>query len=234
MQNRSGAITKLKASFSAEKAHKTQIGLSKKIILEDEVPDRIRFVSGVDVAYAKDVSIAAITVLDFDSLMLKESQIAFCKTRFPYIPTLLSFREIPPAVQAIRNLRLQPDVFLVDAHGYAHPYRCGFASHLGLVIKKPTVGVAKSMLIGTLEKPGKNEDVVMIRHKGEIVGAQVTTKHEQKPVYVSVGHMVSLKTAIKIVKKCTLNSRIPEPIAMAHKIATAEKRKINIPATTDN
>ena len=228
------AITKLNATFSAEKAHKTQIRLSEKIILKDEIPDRIRFVAGVDVAYAKDVSIAAVTVLDFDSLILKESQITVCKTRFPYIPTLLSFREIPPAVQAIRNLRLQPDVFLVDAHGYAHPYRCGFASHFGLVLKKPTVGVAKSMLIGTLEKSGKNEDVVIVRHKGEIIGAQITTKLEQKPVYVSVGHMISLKTAIKIVKKCTLNSRIPEPIAMAHKIATAEKRKINIPATTDN
>ena len=224
----------MKTAFSAEKAHKTQIKLSEKIILKDEIPDKIRFVAGVDVAYAKDVSIAAVTVLDFDSLILKESQIAFCKTRFPYIPTLLSFREIPPAVQAIQRLRLQPDVFLVDAHGYAHPYRCGFASHLGLVIKKPTIGVAKSMLIGTLEKSGKNEDIVMIRHKGEIIGAQITTKLEEKPVYVSVGHMISLKTAIKIVKKCSLNSRIPEPIAMAHKIASAEKRKINISASTDN
>jgi deoxyribonuclease V len=227
-------ITKLKASFSAERAHKTQIRLSEKIILEDEIPDRIRFVAGVDVAYTKDASIAAVTVLDFDSLTLKESQIAVCKTRFPYIPTLLSFREIPPAVQAIQNLHLQPDVFLVDAHGYAHPYRCGFASHLGFVMKKPTIGVAKSILIGRLEKPGKNQGIVMIRHKGEIIGAQVTTKLEQRPIYVSVGHMISLKTAIKIAKKCTLNSRIPEPIAMAHKIATTEKRKINISATTDN
>jgi deoxyribonuclease V len=228
------SITKLNAAFSVEKAHRTQIRLSESIILEDEIPDRIRFVAGVDVAYAKDVSIAAVTVLDFDSLILKESQIAVCKTRFPYIPTLLSFREIPPAVQAIQNLRIQPDVFLVDAHGYAHPYRCGFASHLGLVIKKPTIGVAKSMLIGTLERPGKNQDIVMIKHKGEIIGAQIATKLEQKPVYVSVGHMISLKTAIKIVKKCALNSRIPEPIAMAHKIATNEKRKMNISATTDN
>ena len=156
------AITKLNATFSVEKAHKTQIKLSEKIILKDEIPDRIRFVAGVDVAYAKDVSIAAVTVLDFNSLRLEESQIAICKTRFPYIPTLLSFREIPPAVQAIQNLHLQPDVFLVDAHGYAHPYRCGFASHLGLVIKKPTIGVAKNMLIGALEKPGKNQ-----RHRND-------------------------------------------------------------------
>lgn len=227
------AATKLKTAFSVEKAHKTQIKLSERIILKDEIPDRIRLVAGVDVAYAKDVSIAAIAVLDFNSLRLEESQTAICKTLFPYIPTLLSFREIPPAVQAIRKLQAQPDVFLVDAHGYAHPYRCGFASHLGIIIKKPTIGVAKSMLIGTLEKSEQNKNNVMIRHKGEIIGAEITTKPKQKPVYVSVGNMISLDTAIKIVKQCILNSRIPEPIALAHEIATAAKRKINISANTD-
>lgn len=227
------AATKLKTAFSVEKAHKTQIKLSERIILKDEIPDRIRLVAGVDVAYAKDVSIAAIAVLDFNSLRLEESQTAICKTLFPYIPTLLSFREIPPAVQAIRKLQAQPDVFLVDAHGYAHPYRCGFASHLGIIIKKPTIGVAKSMLIGTLEKSEQNKNNVMIRHKGEIICAEITTKPKQKPVYVSVGNMISLDTAIKIVKQCILNSRIPEPIALAHEIATAAKRKINISANTD-
>lgn len=227
------AATKLKTAFSVEKAHKTQIKLSERIILKDEIPDRIHLVAGVDVAYAKDVSIAAIAVLDFNSLRLEESQTAICKTLFPYIPTLLSFREIPPAVQAIRKLQAQPDVFLVDAHGYAHPYRCGFASHLGIIIKKPTIGVAKSMLIGTLEKSEQNKNNVMIRHKGEIIGAEITTKPKQKPVYVSVGNMISLDTAIKIVKQCILNSRIPEPIALAHEIATAAKRKINISANTD-
>jgi deoxyribonuclease V len=227
------AATKLKTAFSVEKAHKTQIKLSERIILKDEIPDRIHLVAGVDVAYAKDVSIAAIAVLDFNSLRLEESQTAICKTLFPYIPTLLSFREIPPAVQAIRKLQAQPDVFLVDAHGYAHPYRCGFASHLGIIIKKPTIGVAKSMLIGTLEKSEQNKNNVMIRHKGEIIGAEITTKPKQKPVYVSIGNMISLDTAIKIVKQCILDSRIPEPIALAHEIATAAKRKINISANTD-
>ncbi len=227
------AATKLKSAFSVEKAHETQLKLSEKIILKDEIPRAIRFVAGVDVAYAKDFSIAAIAVLDFKSLRLEESQTAICKTRFPYIPTLLSFREISPTVLAIQKLHTQPDVFLVDAHGYAHPYRCGFASHLGLVIKKPTIGVAKSMLIGTLEKSGQNKDTIMIRHKSEIIGAQITTKSGHKPIYVSVGNMISLKTAIKIVKHCILDSRIPEPVALAHKIASTEKRKINISANTD-
>ncbi len=225
--------TKLKTAFSVEKAHDTQIKLSKKIILKDQIPDTICFVAGVDVAYAKDISIAAVAVLDFNSLRLEESQTAICKTLFPYIPTLLSFREIPPTIQAIQKLRMQPDVFLVDAHGYAHPYRCGFASHLGLMIKKPTIGVAKSMLIGTIEKSEENKDISLMKHRGEIIGAEVTTKPKQKPIYVSVGNMISLKTAIKIVKQCILDSRVPEPIAVAHEIATTTKRKINISVSED-
>jgi deoxyribonuclease V len=225
--------TKLKTAFSVEKAHDTQIRLSKKIILKDQIPDTICFVAGVDVAYAKDISIAAVAVLDFNSLRLEESQTAICKTLFPYIPTLLSFREIPPTIQAIQKLHMQPDVFLVDAHGYAHPYRCGFASHLGLMIKKPTIGVAKSMLIGTIEKSEENKDISLMKHRGEIIGAEVTTKPKQKPIYVSVGNMISLKTAIKIVKQCILDSRVPEPIAVAHEIATTTKRKINISVSED-
>jgi deoxyribonuclease V len=226
--------TKLKSAFSVEKAHRIQLKLSEKLVLKDKIPQPIRFVAGVDVAYTKDFSIAAVAVIDFNSLRMEESQTAICKTCFPYIPTLLSFREIPPAVLAIRKLATRPDVFLVDAHGYAHPYRCGFASHLGLIVNKPTVGVAKSLLIGKVEKTGKERNTGIIRDRGEIIGAQVTTKTGHKPVYVSVGNMISLKTAIKIVKHCTSNSRLPEPVAMAHKIASTEKRKINIPANTHN
>lgn len=225
------AETKLKSAFSVEKAHRIQLKLSEKLVLEDKIPRTIRFVAGVDVAYTKDFSIAAVAVIDFNSLRLEESQTSTCKTCFPYIPTLLSFREIPPAVLAIRKLVARPDVFLVDAHGYAHPYRCGFASHLGLILKKPTIGVAKSLLIGKLEEAGQEKDTVIIRDRGEIVGAQVTTKTGHKPVYVSVGDMISLKTAIKIVKHCTVNSRLPEPVAMAHKSPRPKKEKSISPLT---
>lgn len=218
----------LKPAFSVEKAHEIQRRLSERIISEDKVPERIRLVGGVDAAYVEDASIGAVAVLDFPSMKLKESQTAICKTCFPYIPTLLSFREIPPTVSCIRKLRVQPDVFLVDGHGFAHPYRCGFASHLGLVLRKPTIGVAKGILVGEVERAKAEEDVALIRDKGEVVGAQVVTKHGVKPIYVSVGHMISLKTAIMIVERCTLYNRLPEPISQAHRIATAEKRKTNI------
>ncbi|MDI6904179.1 MAG: endonuclease V [Candidatus Bathyarchaeia archaeon] len=218
----------IKPKFSIEKAHKTQLQLSKQIVSKDKLPEKIRLVAGVDVAYAKGISIGAIAVLDYNSLKLVESQTALCKTRFPYIPTLLSFREIPPTVLSIKKLRVQPDIFLVDGHGFAHPYRCGFASHLGLVIGKPTIGVAKSWLFGEVENVKAEENVVFLEHANEVAGAVVTTKSGCKPVYISIGHMISLETAIKIVKHCTRYNRIPEPVLKAHETATTEKRKINI------
>jgi deoxyribonuclease V len=216
--------SKIKHAFSVEKAHKTQLQLSKRIIFEDRLPEKIRFIAGIDVAYTKAMSIGAVSVLDYNSLELVESQTVLCKTRFPYSPTLLSFRELPPALLSIQKLHTQPDIFLVDGQGYAHPYRCGFASHLGLIIEKPTIGVAKSRLIGEVEGSADG-DVVFLKHKDEIIGAMVTTKRGQKPVYVSIGNTISLETAIQIVKHCAYHNRIPEPILKAHEIAAFTKRK---------
>lgn len=218
-------VANIKSNFSIEKAHKAQLRLSKQIILEDRLPEKIKYVAGVDVAYVKELSIGAVTVLNYATLKPVESQTAIYKTRFPYIPTLLSFREIPPSVLCIKKLHVQPDVFLVDGHGLAHPYRCGFASHLGLILGKPTVGVAKSRLVGEA-KNVEDMNAIYLKHDGEVVGAAVKTKHGCKPVYVSVGHMVSLETAIKIVKHCAVHGSIPEPILKAHEIATIEKQKI--------
>jgi len=218
----------LKPAFSTEKAHEAQRRLSEHIISDDKVPQRIRLIGGVDVAYVEGASIAAVAVLDFGSMKLKESQTAVCPTRFPYIPTLLAFREIPPALMCIQKLRVQPDIFLVDGHGFAHPYRCGFASHLGLVMRKPTIGVAKGILVGEVERTNVEGDIAFIHDKGEVIGAQIISKRGLKPICVSVGHMISLGTAIKIVKRCTLCNRVPEPVLQAHRIATAEKRKANI------
>ena len=209
--------------FSISKAHKLQTRLAEKIITEDRLPQKINYIAGVDVAYAGELAIGAVAVLDYESLELLELQTATCRAKFPYIPTLLSFREIPPTVACIKKLKLQPDILLADGQGIAHPYRCGFASHLGLAIGKPTIGVAKSRLIG---KPTKIAGEDFLVQKGQVISAVVTTKEGAKPVYVSVGHMVSLGTAVKIVKHCARNSRIPEPILQAHRIASEEKRKV--------
>jgi deoxyribonuclease V len=228
------AILRKMPGFSVERAHEAQLQMSKRIIFEDRLPRRIRSIAGVDVAYMKGVSFGAVAVLDYESLNLIESQVAVCNTRMPYIPTLLSFREIPPSVLSLKKLKLQPDLFLVDGQGFAHPYRCGLASHLGLVIGRPTIGAAKSRLFGEMENTRTKEDIALLKHRHEVVGAAVTTKRGSKPVYVSVGHMVSLKTAIRIVKTCARDNRIPEPLLKAHQIANAEKRKVHIPSAVND
>jgi len=233
-RRRSTGENNFKHRFSVKKAHEAQLRMSEKITFEDRLPKRICLVAGVDIAYTDDVSIGAVAVLDYDSFKLVEKQTAFCKTRFPYIPTLLSFRETEPAVLCTRKLHTQPDLFLVDAHGFAHPYHCGFASHLGLILRKPVIGVAKSKLIGEVKTAKSKADANLIEYDQRTIGAAVTTKSGCKPVYVSVGHMISLETAIKIVKHCATTNRMPEPVLMAHSIATGEKRKINILSTNKN
>jgi deoxyribonuclease V len=215
-------LPKLENNFSVKKAHAAQTCLAKKAILADKLPKKIQTVGGVDVSYMGDMGIGAVTVLNYDSLALLESEVAVCPVKMPYIPTLLSFREVPPAIAAYRKLHIQPDVLLVDAQGWAHPYRCGFATHLGLVLSTPTVGAAKSRLIGEpITKDGKT----LLMDKGEVIGEELTTKQGCKPIFVSVGHMVSLETAVKIVRHCS-KSRIPEPLRLAHKLAAEARREL--------
>jgi deoxyribonuclease V len=215
-------LPKLSKNFLVKKAHNAQLCLSKKLILEDMLPQKIRTIGGVDVHYAGNLGIGAVAVVDYESLELLETQVATCEVKMPYIPTLLSFRELPPAMATIRKLTLQPDVFLIDAQGLAHPYRCGFASHLGLALGKPTVGVAKSRLIG---KEVQQEGRTLLVDNGEVIGEVVTTRQGAKPVYVSIGHMVSFETAVKIVEHCS-KTRIPEPLLQAHNLATKQRIRI--------
>jgi len=202
-----------------------QLRLSRKLIFEDTLPENIGYVAGVDVAYLEGTSVAAVAVLDASTLSQVEVQVAHVQTHFPYIPTLLSFREIPPAYSAIKKLHREPDVFIVDGQGFAHPYGLGFASHLGLILDKPTIGVAKSLLCGEVKQ--KVEDGwAPLKYKGKVIGAEVVTKQGTRPVYVSVGHRVSLKRATELVLECTGKYRLPEPIRRAHITAGEEKRKL--------
>jgi len=213
-----------RTGFSDKKAHQMQLRLSKRVIREDRLPQILHYVAGVDVAYVEGLSIGAVAVLNYSLLSLVETQKARVKTQFPYIPTLLSFREIKPAQAAIKKLKTCPDVFLVDAQGIAHPYRLGFASHLGLLLDKSTIGVAKSLLCGQVGRVNQ-EGWMPITDRGEVIGAAIKKDEKTKPIYVSIGHNVSLKRAIDIVKHCTKSSRIPEPIRIAHMIANEEKKK---------
>lgn len=211
--------------FSFEKARTAQQLLSKRVICEDILPKTIKYVCGVDVAYHGDISVGAVAVLDFNSFALIESHTVCCKTRFPYISTLLSFREVSPTVLAIKKLQTLPDVFLVDGQGIAHPYRLGFASHLGLAIDKPTIGVAKSILCGEVGE-FSDDGCAPITDKGEVIGAVVVTVSGDKPIYVSVGHKISLNRAVATVRHFACGKRVPEPIRAAHRIANEEKKKL--------
>ncbi len=212
------------AGLSIKKARSLQLRLAKRIVRMDKLPPVLRYIAGVDVAYIGDRAISAVAVLDYSSLKLVETRKAVVKTPFPYIPTLLSFREIKPARAAIKKLKLSPNVFLVDAQGIAHPYRLGFASHLGLTLDKPTIGVAKSLLCGRVEQENRM-GWAPLTDKGEIIGAALRRNENERLIYVSIGYKVSLERAIEIVKHCTKSTRIPEPIRLAHITAGEEKKK---------
>lgn len=217
-----------------ERGHEIQQKLADKVIFEDNVPKPICTVAGVDAAYIDGKGIGAVAVLNIQSLLLVESKIALGKVSFPYIPTLLGFRENPIAIKAVGKLKTKPDVFMVDGHGVAHPYGCGFACQFGLSIKKPTIGVAKNLLHGEIAENVAAHETRYLRFNREIIGAAVVTNPGSKPVFVSVGNMISLATAIEIVRKCTCSHRVPEPLRAAHLIAATEKRKIQIGTACSN
>ncbi len=142
------------------------------------------------------------------------------EARFPYVPGYLSFREIPAVLAVLERLTVRPDVILCDGQGIAHPRRCGLASHLGVVSGLPTIGVAKSRLVGDHDEPGLNRgDWVPLMDKGEIIGAVLRTRTGVKPIYVSIGHRVGLETAIRLVLACTPRFRLPETTRAADRLS---------------
>ena len=146
-----------------------------------------------------------------------ETATAERETRFPYIPGLLSFREAPVCLEAVAKLQEQPDVFMIDGQGVAHPRRLGLASHLGLFFDKPTIGCAKSRLVGKYEEPGSERGAYSLLCDGDdAIGAVVRTRSRVKPVFVSVGHKCTLEDAIRITLACATRYRIPEPALLAH------------------
>lgn len=153
-----------------------------------------------------------------------ETVSAVQETRFPYIPGLLSFREAPVCLEAVGKLSRQPDLFMIDGQGVAHPRRLGLAAHLGLFFEKPTVGCAKSRLTGTFEEPGGEKGAWSpLRDGAEVIGAVVRTRSRVKPVFVSVGHKCRLEDAIRVTVACTTRYRIPEPTRLAHQAVSRLK-----------
>ncbi|MCA1638322.1 MAG: deoxyribonuclease V, partial [Acidobacteria bacterium] len=145
--------------------------------------------------------------------------------QFPYVPGLLSFRETPVAIKALEKLQNAPDLILCDGQGLAHPRRFGIACHIGLIAEVPTIGVAKSILVGKFENLGEERgSFAPLVHKNEQVGVALRTKDKVQPVYVSVGHRISLETSIKYVLQCTPKYRLPETTRLADKMASYRKK----------
>ncbi len=182
----------------------------------------VRLVAGVDVSVKDNLSHAAVVVTTFPDFRVVETAQATRPTPFPYVPGLLSFREGPVLEEAFGSLATEPDVFIFDGNGLAHPRRVGIASHLGLWLGRPTVGSAKTRLIGRHDPvPPEKGSWSPLLDKGEVVGAALRTRAGTKPVFVSPGHLIDLASAVDLVLRCAPRYRLPEPIRLAHKAAGA-------------
>ncbi len=249
--------------MQTKKLHNWNLSYSQAIELQKSLAHQVQFtplkkppklIAGIDCAFSKDGKkiIAAVVVLKPPDFVPVETTTALRKVTFPYIPGLLSFREAPVCIAAVEKLRKQPDVFIIDGQGIAHPRRLGLAAHLGLFFDKPTIGCAKSRLTGTFEDPPPQKgSSSLLKDKkrwktetshepqavpqtqknaignpdtnDEIIGAVVRTRANVKPVFISVGNKCLLKDAIKITLDSTTKYRLPEPTRLAHQLVSKLK-----------
>ena len=213
-------------------SYKEAIELQRKLageVIFLPLKEKPKLVAGLDCAFSKDQKwiIAAVIVLKLPDFETIEIQSAVCKLSFPYIPGLLSFREAPCCLKAVKKLKTKPNVFIVDGQGIAHPRRLGIASHLGLFLDKPTIGCAKSRLIGKFNEPAIQKGAYsLLKDNGETIGAVIRTRANVKPVFVSVGNKCTLNDAAVITLACTRQYRLPEPTRLAHQIVSRLKPDI--------
>jgi deoxyribonuclease V len=208
--------------LTPEQAIALQQELRHQIVLTDDFAP-IRYVAGVDVGFEAEGTItrAAVAVLTLEHLQLVDRAIARRPTTFPYIPGLLSFREVPAVLDALAKLTMLPDLLLVDGMGTAHPRRFGIACHLGLLTQLPALGVGKSLLVGKHAELGNDRGSFQpLIHKGETIGVVLRTRPGTKPLFISPGHRISLDSAIAYTLRCTTKYRLPETTRHAHKLAS--------------
>lgn len=243
-----GVVRKHRWDIAPAEARKIQEELRTHWIGEDAF-SKIRTVAGLDASFIltgsqalkktanrwnrlreANQAIGCVVMYRFPKMEEVERVYAILPLEFPYVPGLLSFREIPVLLTALRKLREMPDLLFCDAHGYAHPRRLGLASHLGVVLDRPTIGCAKSLLIGTHEAlkqtAGSWTPLIDKKNGGERVGAVVRTRTGVKPIYVSQGHRLSLETSIRLALAVTDGFRIPRPTRDADHYAGEIKRKV--------
>jgi len=205
---------------------------AEAISLQRELAERVRLqplprnfdvLGASDIGYVSSIDRLAAVMLTFrwPGLELLETAQVIAPIRFPYIPGLLSFREIPPLLEAYDQLKHPPDILLCDGQGIAHPRRLGLASHLGLCLDIPTVGCAKNRLCGTYEQPGLlRGDFTPLYHRQEVIGYVFRSRDKVKPIYISPGHLADLESSKEIIRQCLGRYRLPEPLRQAHQVAT--------------
>jgi deoxyribonuclease V len=207
---------------SPKEAAAIQERLSEAIVTEDDL-GMVRTVAGVDIGFLEKNTItrAAVVVLSFPDLRLLDQAVVHRPTSFPYVPGLLSFREAPSALDALSQISVRPDLLLCDGQGLAHPRRFGLACHLGLLSDIPAIGVAKSRLVGEHkgvgEERGSRQPLML---DGVIIGTVLRTRTGVKPLYISIGHRISLETAVDYVLSCAPKYRLPETTRKADELAS--------------
>ncbi|MBA2733891.1 MAG: deoxyribonuclease V [Acidobacteria bacterium] len=201
------------------------------------VKKQIKTIAGADISFNKfsPIVYAGLVVMRLPSLEVIEEVGVVSETKFPYVPGLLSFRESPSVLEAWAKLKTEPDAVMFDGHGIAHPRRVGIASHVGLIINRPTLGCAKSVLVGKYEEPERERgNWTELVDKAEVVGAAVRTKTNVHPIYVSPGHLIDLEGAIKLTLACDGGYRQPEPTRCAHLLVNALRRGERPPSGDEN
>jgi deoxyribonuclease V len=196
-----------------------QESIAKRVVAKDRIR-RLKTIAGCDISFTVgNRACAACVVLDYKSLQVLKQKVIGVKLRFPYIPTFLAFRELEGMLKAVSGMNA--DVYMVGAQGLAHPRRAGLACHFGVALNKPTLGVAKKRLFGIADAPNQERGAyTLLKDDGDVIGAVLRTQASGRPVYVSIGHKLSLNTAIRITLETTLGRRMPEPLRVAHEIAT--------------
>jgi deoxyribonuclease V len=214
-------------AVSVQEAFRIQEDLRTRLILDD-VPDAPKTIAGIDVSFsrARNLVHAAVVVLDSESLQVIETESATQEPIFPYIPGLLSFREGPVVLEAYAKLSEDPDLLVFDGQGIAHPRGLGLASHLGVLLDKPSIGCAKSRLVGEFKEPKqKRGSMRTLSYQRKKVGVVLRTKDLTKPLFVSPGHRITIETAAKRVLEAGRGYRLPEPTRRAHHEAARVKRE---------
>ncbi len=207
--------------LSPKEAIELQKQLAPRVIHKSTLKiNRIRKIAGIDTAYRDGVACAAVVVLQFEDLKALESETAVRPIDFPYVPGLLSFREGPVILEALHKLKSPPDLLIFDGQGIAHPRRFGIASHIGLLVDIPSIGCAKTKLVGHYDEPQPEQGrYSYLTDQGKTIGAVVRTCKAVKPVFVSGGHRVNLRDSIKLVLHCCKGYRLPETTRKADKLS---------------